>query len=235
VELVRVEREERTFDREKVLGRDTASVFPSLEGGGGAGEGGASDEAKKMASKFVTESELEAIRESGGEGPDSARGNDPSSSKPLYQILAERKEMKELEFEENWQSMKVGKNKPLDAEEVEFLDEVENALRASEAKRKREEKDEVEAFKRAQRMDGGAGGEATKPGLDVTPDEAPKLQPTLVSRKKPVVAVRAKPKIVAREPEENMKVDTATSRDEDESGPGLGGLLGDYGSDSDSK
>ena len=45
--------------------------------------------------------------------------------------------MKELEFEENWQSMKVGKNKPLDAEEVEFLDEVENALRASEAKRKR--------------------------------------------------------------------------------------------------
>ena len=42
VELVRVEREERTFDREEVLGRDTASVFPSLEGGGGAeGAGGA--------------------------------------------------------------------------------------------------------------------------------------------------------------------------------------------------
>ena len=106
VELVRVEREERTFDREEVLGRDTASVFPSLEGGGGAGEGGASEEAKKMASKFVTESELEAIQSS-GDGPDSARGDDPSSSKPLYQILAERKEMKELEFEENWQSMKV--------------------------------------------------------------------------------------------------------------------------------
>lgn len=232
VELVRVEREERTFDREEVLGRDTASVFPSLEGGGGAGEGGASEEAKKMASKFVTESELEAIRESGGDGPDSARGDDPSSSKPLYQILAERKEMKELEFEENWQSMKVGKNKPLDAEEVEFLDEVENALRASEAKRKREEKDEVEAFKRAQRMEGDADG---KPALNAAPEEAPKLQPTLVSRKKPAVAVRAKPKIVVKEPEENIKVDAASARDKDESSPGLGGLLGDYGSDSDSK
>ena len=49
---MRVEREERTFDREEVLGRDTASVFPSLEGGGGAGEGGASEEAKKMASSL---------------------------------------------------------------------------------------------------------------------------------------------------------------------------------------
>ena len=140
--------------------------------------------------------------------------------------------MKELEFEENWQSMKVGKNKPLDAEEVEFLDEVENALRASEAKRKREEKDEVEAFKRAQRMEGDADG---KPALNAAPEEAPKLQPTLVSRKKPAVAVRAKPKIVPKEPEENIKVDAASARDKDESGPGLGGLLGDYGSDSDSK
>ena len=89
--------------------------------------------------------------------------------------------MKELEFEENWQSMKVGKNKPLDAEEVEFLDEVENALRASEAKRKREEKDEVEAFKRAQRMEGDADGKATKPALNAARRSA--KETALVSRK----------------------------------------------------
>lgn len=225
VELVRVEREERTFDREKVLGRDTASVFPSLEGGGGAGEGGASDEAKKMASKFVTESELEAIRESGGEGPDSARGNDPSSSKPLYQILAERKEMKELEFEENWQSMKVGKNKPLDAEEVEFLDELENERKAAEKKRQREESEELEAFKRAQ-VD-----KASNPSVsaDVSAVQGGKETPAAAA---PPAAVVARKKTIGV----RVKAKAPTTKEAPEETPasgGLGGLLGDYGSDSD--
>ena len=61
VQMVRIEQPERVYDREKVLGRDAASVFPSL----------AQKNADKVVSatqqvlgsmNFVTESELEEIK-----------------------------------------------------------------------------------------------------------------------------------------------------------------------------
>ena len=79
VEMVRVERAERAYDREKALGRDAASVFPSLaRDGDGAGDGATRDETTATATaseKFVTESELERLRALGGsDGGDARRG-----------------------------------------------------------------------------------------------------------------------------------------------------------------
>ena len=147
VEMVRVERAERAYDREKALGRDAASVFPSLaRDGDGVADGDArKDDDDATRKKFVTESELERLRALGGSdggdasGASDARNDDANAGKPLYQILAERREEKDREFQEQWTSMKVGKNKPLDEEEVEFLDEIESERRAAETKRKREE------------------------------------------------------------------------------------------------
>jgi len=227
VEMVRVERAERTYDREKALGRDTASVFPSLGDGDGDGDGAtATATATATASeKFVTERELERLRALGASDGDERRGAgdeavDANAGKPLYQILAERREEKDREFQEQWASMKVGKNKPLDEEEVEFLDEIESERRAAEAKRKREEDGELEAFKRAQRGEDRGGMTTTKGEGETATTSAPAA---VVARKRPSAGVRAKPKVtIAREPEVT-----------DDANEGLGGLLGDYGSDSD--
>ena len=69
--------------------------------------------------------------------------------------------------------MKVGKNKPLDEEEVEFLDEIESERRAAEAKRKREEDGELEAFKRAQRGEDRGGMTTTKGEGETATTSAP--------------------------------------------------------------
>ena len=219
--MVRVERAERTYDREKALGRDTASVFPSLGDGDGDGDGATATASEK----FVTERELERLRALGASDGDERRGAgdeavDANAGKPLYQILAERREEKDREFQEQWASMKVGKNKPLDEEEVEFLDEIESERRAAEAKRKREEDGELEAFKRAQRGEDRGGMTTTKGEGETATTSAPAA---VVARKRPSAGVRAKPKVtIAREPEVT-----------DDANEGLGGLLGDYGSDSD--
>ena len=198
VEMVRVERAERTYDREKALGRDTASVFPSLGDGDGDGDGAtATATATATASeKFVTERELERLRALGASDGDERRGAgdeavDANAGKPLYQILAERREEKDREFQEQWASMKVGKNKPLDEEEVEFLDEIESERRAAEAKRKREEDGELEAFKRAQRGEDRGGMTTTKGDGETATTSAPAA---VVARKRPSAGVRAKPK-----------------------------------------
>ena len=216
--LVRVSEPERVYDAEKVLGRDARSVFPSL-----------SDERATTSgtttiigtSKFVTESELQAMR--AARGTERAGEDECAPSKPLYQVLLERKEAKEQEFQENWASMKVGKNKPLDAEEAEFLDEMENERRAAEAKRKREENEELERFKRLQG--------STNASVSVAREEpsAASARPVVavVARKKPVaraVVVRAK----ERETGEEKSGDDVKPSDDAPSTGGLGALLGDY-------
>lgn len=220
VELVRVETRERTYDREKVFGRDASSVFPSL----GGGEGGDAEKKAEARSKFVTESELQEMRDRGENVGGSGETN-PDAGKPLYQILAEQKERKQQDFDEQWASMKVGKNRPLDAEEVEFLDELENERKAAEKKRQREESEELEAFKRAQ-VD-----KASNPSVsaDVSTVQGGKETPAAAA---PPAAVVARKKTI----DVRVKAKAPTTKEAPEETPasgGLGGLLGDYGSDSD--
>ena len=42
-------------------------------------------------------------------------------AKPLWQILQEQKDLKEEKFQEGWKTMKEGKNRPLEEDEIEFL------------------------------------------------------------------------------------------------------------------
>lgn len=211
VPLVRVSEPERMYDAEKILGRDARSVFPSLNDEQATTSG---------TNKFVTESELHAMRTA--RGGERAGEHESAPSKPLYQVLIERKEAKEQEFQENWASMKIGKNKPLDAEEVEFLAEMENERRAAEAKRKREEDDELERFKRLQ--------ESTNASVSVPREDqltAPPRPVVAVARKKPAahaVVVRAK----EREKGEEKSSDDVKPSDDAPPAAGLGALLGDY-------
>lgn len=212
---MRVRERERVYETEKVFGRDARSVFPSLSDAREAVDGTTSG-----TSKFVTESELLAMRTARAE--ERASEDDRAPSKPLYQVLLERKEAKEQEFEENWASMKVGKNKPLDAEEVEFFDEMENERRAAEAKRKREENEELEKFKRLQGSTNASVSVARE-----EPSAAPASVVAVVARKKPVaraVVVRAKER---EKGEEKSNEDVKPSEDAPPPG-GLGALLGDY-------
>ncbi|GFR45704.1 hypothetical protein Agub_g7014, partial [Astrephomene gubernaculifera] len=170
VDLVRIVSEERYYDREALLGRDTSSVFPSLsrqqqqeaEGGGLAGLSAEAIQEAIGARKFISESELETLRATRGVTADDGA---VAADKPLAEILRERKAAKDAEHAEKWRLMKVGKNRPLDPEELQFLD----CVAAAEAERERQwqqlEREELEAFKAALRErsaepEAGLGSEA---------------------------------------------------------------------------
>ncbi|KXZ48265.1 hypothetical protein GPECTOR_29g43 [Gonium pectorale] len=108
VDMVRLASEERYYDREALLGRDAASVFPTYarEQAAAAGEGGLDVEAVKEAlgaRKFISETELEELRATRGVTADDGA---VSVDKPLAEILRERKLAKEAEHEEKWRLMK---------------------------------------------------------------------------------------------------------------------------------
>ena len=63
--------------------------------------------------------------------------------------MQEAKEAKEEAFAQGWKTIKQGQNKPLDEEEIEFLDEVEDAAREDERRRIERERDDVETFRLA--------------------------------------------------------------------------------------
>ena len=262
VPLVRVEEPERRFDRERVLGRDAASVFPTL----------AQAEADKVAGaaqavigsmNFVTETELEEIKERRG-GTLRVEDGTAEASKPLWAVLQEAKEAKEEAFAQGWKTIKQGQNKPLDEEEIGFLDEVEDVAREEERRRIQRERDDVETFRLARetmivkaaperrndradaarlrvdrpavkraRRDVGAESEAARA------DPEPKPTPNRVARAK-IVAVRkgaggaaAKNAGGAARETGSAAEPPATREDAGDDGGGLGGLLG-YGSGSDS-
>ena len=262
VPLVRVEEPERRFDRERVLGRDAASVFPTL----------AQAEADKVAGaaqavigsmNFVTETELEEIKERRG-GTLRVEDGTAEASKPLWAVLQEAKEAKEEAFAQGWKTIKQGQNKPLDEEEIGFLDEVEDVAREEERRRIQRERDDVETFRLARetmivkaaperrndradaarlrvdrpavkraRRDVGAASEAARA------DPEPKPTPNRVARAK-IVAVRkgaggaaAKNAGGAARETGSAAEPPATREDAGDDGGGLGGLLG-YGSGSDS-
>jgi hypothetical protein len=76
--------EERLFDREAILGRDTAAVFPSQRGQGlqAVFEG---------APQFVTEAQLAELRAARGGAEDDGAG---SAGRPLHEVLRENAEKK---------------------------------------------------------------------------------------------------------------------------------------------
>ena len=147
VGMLRVERQEQVFEREAVLGRDAESVFPTELKAASEAEANEVTDALKEALgsvKFVTESQVEEIKAKDGGGGDGA-----GTSKPLAQVLSERKQQKDEAFQEQWKLIKQGKNRPLDADEIAFLESVETKKRKIEETRKAEEETEVLAFQLA--------------------------------------------------------------------------------------
>ena len=65
------------------------------------------------------------------------------------QVLADAKAKKEEAFQEGWKTMKQGKNKPLDADEIEFLDQVEDAKLKYDLQLKQKESAEIDSFRLA--------------------------------------------------------------------------------------
>ena len=128
--------EEELFDAEKELGRDVKSVFKMLDDDGG----------KEKSNKFVTAEELERLRKERG-GTEEESEKEPVN--PLWQILQEQRDVKEEKFQEGWKTMKEGKNRPLEEDEIEFLDEVEEQKRENEKRKREEEKELSKQFKLA--------------------------------------------------------------------------------------
>jgi len=215
VPMMRIEEPERVFDREKVLGRDAASVFPTM----------AQENADKVVSatqavvgsmSFVTESELAEIKAKRG-GALRPEDGTMEPEKPLWQVL-----------QEGWKTMKQGIYKPVDEEEVEFLDEVADRRREEEQRLKQREQDEAEAFRlmrenRVVKKAVAPTTEAIKRGADPLAQSVAKKPKS--SSPAVMVVKRAKP--APKKVEEPKK-----EEDSDDEGGGLG-LLGDYGSDSD--
>ena len=164
-------------------------------------------------------------------------------------LYDEAKEAKEAEFAEGWKTMKQGKNKPLDEEEVEFLDDVEVQKRENEKRQREREKDDIECFKLLRETmvvkaapprtavgaeSGEGAGIGSKRGAEgdaVGSAGTKKSKPTMVVKPKFVPKFKAVPKkahpAAAPAAEEKKK----DEEEEDDKGGGLGGLLG-YGSGS---
>eukprot|EP00195_Chlamydomonas_chlamydogama_P017050 CAMPEP_0202896432 /NCGR_PEP_ID=MMETSP1392-20130828/5446_1 /ASSEMBLY_ACC=CAM_ASM_000868 /TAXON_ID=225041 /ORGANISM="Chlamydomonas chlamydogama, Strain SAG 11-48b" /LENGTH=283 /DNA_ID=CAMNT_0049581795 /DNA_START=59 /DNA_END=913 /DNA_ORIENTATION=+ len=160
VDMVRIPRQEEVYEREAIFGRDVSSVFPSqAKEAADATAASSADAIKEMlgARNFISESELEKIKASRGA---SVEDGTIAPQKPLAEILREAKERKNAEFQEVWKSMKTGKNRPLDTEELEFLDQ----LAQQEAQQLRQwseqESRELEEFRRAVQSATGADVEA---------------------------------------------------------------------------
>lgn len=202
-------REEQVFDREEVLGRDACSVFPT--------------ESKRMVSmdpekvkevlgkdrKFISETELEEIHAARG-----TRG-DVVAQKPLAEILKEQRDAKDAAFQEQWKQMKTGKNRPLEEDELHFLDSLAQAEQQRWKVEIEQEKAELESFRQHR-------------------EPKSKLHPPLGGATTTQSAVAAVPKrkvpaVITVKP----KIKKACKTKEEGDDGGLAGLLGAYGSESD--
>ncbi|KAG2441234.1 hypothetical protein HYH02_010077 [Chlamydomonas schloesseri] len=198
VDLVRVPAEERYYEREAVLGRDAASVFPTRAkeiAEGGSGGGGLDVESIKEAlgaRKFISETELETIRSTRGATADDGA---VAVDKPLAEILRERKAAKDAEHEDKWRQMKVGKNRPLDPDELLFLDSVAEAEAARERAWSELERAELEAFKAAVRE---RGSEAPAAGVTATAAAAAGSGSAGATSPSGASAAEARPALVAK-------------------------------------
>eukprot|EP00873_Tetraselmis_striata_P046582 jgi/Tetstr1/466846/TSEL_011303.t1 len=229
MDMIRIEPEERLIDKEGVLGRDTTSVFPSESKKGMVGLDAEATKEALGAVKFVTEQELVEIKAQRGERPEDGT---MTVDKTLAEILAENKEAKEEKFQEVWKSMKVGKNRPMDEDEMQFLDSVYKSETARENAKRQEEEKELAAFQlaRLEAQNKDADEQVVQAAKKPAAKPAPKKE-----AKKPLIRAVIKPKKANGDPhsagpsEKRQKVEAAA----EEGGGGLAGLAG-YGSDSDS-
>eukprot|EP01024_Parvocaulis_polyphysoides_P007788 TRINITY_DN12293_c0_g1_i4.p1 TRINITY_DN12293_c0_g1~~TRINITY_DN12293_c0_g1_i4.p1 ORF type:complete len:177 (-),score=40.46 TRINITY_DN12293_c0_g1_i4:322-852(-) len=96
--------------------------------------------------QFISEKQLEENKSSRG---DNVSDGSFAAQKPLAQILADQKAKKEEEFQQQWKQMKQGKNRPLEDDEIEFLEKVRKESEQQQAKVAKEEKNELETFLKA--------------------------------------------------------------------------------------
>ena len=140
--------DEELFDVEKELGRDVTSVFGKSSFEEEEGEG---KKAMNMSGGVRDRERVGTVEKrksrKGGDEMNDDKNEQPA--KPLWQILQEQKDLKEEKFQEGWKTMKEGKNRPLEEDEIEFLDEVEAQKRANEKRRREEEKELSKQFKLA--------------------------------------------------------------------------------------
>ena len=241
VPLMRVEAPERVYDRDEVLGRDAASVFPTMAQAN-ADKVVTATQSVLGSMNFVTETELEEIKAKRG-GLLRPEDGTAAPERSLWEAIQEAKEAKERAFQEGWKTMKQGQNKPLDEEEAEFLDDMMDQRREEDRRRAARERDDVEAFRMMRETmvvraapprtaPGGTKRNAEKGAEKGADAKRPKtgLGAAVVVRPKIVVAKRraeSKP----TDPEPEPEPAAAAAADDDDEG-GLGGLLG-YGSGSD--
>ncbi|BDA50143.1 hypothetical protein COCOBI_15-2710 [Coccomyxa sp. Obi] len=244
MDMVVIPREEEVFDREEVLGRDASSVFPT-ESKAPAMDAEAVKAALGSNLRFITESELEAIKAE--RGPRVEDGS-VEPSKPLVEVLREAKEAKEAAFQAVWKSMKVGKNRPLDEDDLQFVEAVLEQDRAKDRTVREEERAALDAYQQAVREAEERQRAALEagPGPQQPQSQPKKAQTAPVAKRKPAIPiVRVKPAAKAGSQQRPSQVEAdrgggtgAEKRQrlaEGEAGDGsegLGGLLGEYGSDS---
>lgn len=111
----------------------------------------------------AVQASLESRRQAGGITSASANasasvsGGGGQDSRSLYEVLQANKAAKQAAFEE---ANKIKNQfRPLDEDDVEFLDQVRERKRAEERRARREEEEGLEGFRRAQGRGLGAGGE----------------------------------------------------------------------------
>jgi hypothetical protein len=253
VDLVRVPREEKYYAVDDVLGRDAASVFPTEARTPGLG----ADAVRALLGgdrKFISESELQEIKATTG-GAGRVEDGSVAADRPLAQVLQDQKDAKEAKFQEQWRLMKTGKNRPLDEDEMQFLDGVAEAEAARQEAAAAEEAEELRGYhealarqeaaraaaEAAEEAAAGAGGAAPAmgPALPSLPPPAAKARPAA----RPKIQVQVRARVVPRPadapgeapPEaKRQKAEAAQQAEEEEGGADLLGLLGGYGSDSDS-
>eukprot|EP01026_Neomeris_dumetosa_P017508 TRINITY_DN16748_c0_g2_i1.p3 TRINITY_DN16748_c0_g2~~TRINITY_DN16748_c0_g2_i1.p3 ORF type:complete len:196 (-),score=29.56 TRINITY_DN16748_c0_g2_i1:26-613(-) len=96
--------------------------------------------------QFISEAQLEENKQTRGSN---VSDGSFSAQKPLAQILADQKALKEEEFQQKWKQMKQGKNRPLEEDEVEFLDNLHSQSRRQLAQIAQEEQSQLQMFKKA--------------------------------------------------------------------------------------
>ena len=223
VDMIRLARPEEVYDREELFGRDVGDVFKKK-----ASDGAAASTSVIENKKFISESELEEIKKQRGA---SALDDSVGPMKPLSEVLRENKAAKDEEFKNVWKSMKVGKNRPLDGDELAYYDQLAQDEANRDLRRRKEEEMELEEFRKqaqASLQDGGEGGLSVTVGPSLPPSVSLK-RPAPVSIK-PLLKIKPK-EITSKKGDDEPASKKAKGANEEEEGNGLMGLLADYGED----
>lgn len=208
--------------------------------------------------KFISQSELEEIQAARGKGDSNDDDGSGLPQRPLAEILKERKEAKDADHQEKWKQMKVGKNRPLEEDELDFLDSLAEVEVKRKQEEKRQEEAELEAFRQMKQIaqekniaeigpslppdgsgdDNGVGGAASQRNnaQTITTKQQQSNAPLLLHQqqpKRPLVIVQAKASSKKKKTDTNTAAPVDNSKQEEQL-QGLTGLLGSYGSDSDS-